>query len=117
VKGVTVRSSLATGMIVVVLRAVCVRVIEVVVGVCRQEHANSMSMAGRARMLANRLAASVDDACLLRMVAATVVLMVLVSVLSFEISIRYVSESGIVFLHCDNICDYYLSRNIKRRCC
>jgi len=66
---------------VVVLRAVCVTVTKVVGGVCRQEHANSMSDGERERTLENTLAASVGDACLLRMVAGTVVVMVLVSVL------------------------------------
>jgi hypothetical protein len=47
---------LTTGVIVVVLRAVCVTVIEVVVGVCRQEHTNSTSAVGRERMLENMLA-------------------------------------------------------------
>jgi hypothetical protein len=119
VKGVTVRSSLTIGVMIVVLRAVCVTVIEVVVGVCRQEHANSMSVDGRERTLANMLAASVDDACLLRMVTATVVLTVSVSVsvLSFKISMRPVPTSGIVFLHCDNICDYELSGDVESRCC
>jgi hypothetical protein len=100
----------------VVLRAICVTVIEVVVGVCRQEHANSMSVAGRERTLANMLAASMDDARLLRMVTATVVLTLSVSVLSSKISVRSVSESGIVCLHCDSICDYELSGDIESRC-
>jgi hypothetical protein len=78
---------LTTGVMVVVLRAICVTVTEMGVGVCRQEHANSMSEVGRERTLENMLAASVGDACLLRMVTETVVLTVSVSVLSFKISI------------------------------
>lgn len=76
-----VRLLLTTGVMNVVLRAVCVTVTKVVVGVCRQEHANSMSEDGRERMLDNMPAASVGGACLLRMVRETVVLTVSVSVL------------------------------------
>jgi hypothetical protein len=65
----------------VVLRAVCVTVIGVVVGVCKQEHTNSTSKDGRERMLENMLASAVGKACLLRMVMDTVVLIVSVSVL------------------------------------
>lgn len=39
------------GVMVVVLVAVCVLVIEMVVGVCRQEHTSAISEDGRARML------------------------------------------------------------------
>jgi nicotinamide mononucleotide adenylyltransferase len=71
----------------VVLRAVCVTVTEVVVGICRQEHANSMSEDERERMLENMLAASVGGACLLRMGVETVVLTASAAVLFFKISI------------------------------
>jgi hypothetical protein len=84
VKGVMVRLFLITGVMIVVLRAVCVTVIEVVVGVCRQEHANSISEDGRSKMLENMLAASVGDACLLRIITETVELMVSVSVLFIQ---------------------------------
>lgn len=78
---VMVRLLLTTGVMIVVLRAVCVTVTKVVGGVCRQEHANSISDEGRERTLENTLAASVGDTCLLRMVAGTVVVTVSVSVL------------------------------------
>ena len=49
---------------VVVLVAVCVLVIEMVAGVCRQEHTSAISEDGRARMLEKMLDCAVDIACL-----------------------------------------------------
>jgi hypothetical protein len=84
VTGVMVRLLLTIGVMIVVLRAVCVTVIEVVVGVCRQKHAKATSEDGRCKMLENMPAASVGDACLLRIITETVVLMVSVSVLFIQ---------------------------------
>lgn len=117
VRGVMVRLLLMIGVMVVVLRAVCVTVTEVVVGVCRQEHANSMSDDGRERTLEKILAGPVGAACLLRLVTATVVLTVSVSVLSCNVSIRYACEYRSVSLHCDCVCDCDLSWDGKSRGC
>lgn len=62
--GVIVMLLLTIGVIIVWLVAVCVTVIEVVVGVCRQEHAKATSEAGRARMLEKMLDSGVGKACL-----------------------------------------------------
>lgn len=64
--GVTVTLLLTIGVTTVWVEAVCVTVIEVVVGVCRQEHKNARSEDGRARMLENMLDCAADNACLRR---------------------------------------------------
>lgn len=64
VTGAMARLMLKTRVMILVLRAVCVKVTKVIVGVCREEHANSMSKDRRERKLKSMLAAFSGNACL-----------------------------------------------------